>query len=355
MKKENASAVKPYLLTRTLFPENQEMPIHFLRLTEIPKQYFYRRNHFPYPKLTQNHSLPISGEVTNPMAFSYDELIRMPSKSLILPLECSGNKRTYFRPRAYGEQWRDGAMSQGEWRGVPLNHILSLTGIKDTAIEVLFEGYDEGKKPGYDEKVSFQRSLPLPKALHPDTIIAYEYNGEPIPYKHGYPLRLIVPNWYAMASVKWLKSISVIPYKFQGPFQTDDYVYYPFKENDSNAKPVTTINVSSIIQQPLDYQILDAGVHDIDGIAWTGEGKITRVEISFDDGNIWVEAKIYKQSDHPYSWTFWNYKWTAAQKGEYVIMSRAYDSTGRVQPPYPEWNRKGYGYNSIFTIKVKIE
>ena len=279
----------------------------------------------------------------------------MPSKSLVLPLECSGNKRSYFRPRVHGEQWESGAMSQGEWRGVSLCNLLSLTGIKPAAVEILFEGYDKGKKPGYDKVFSFQRSLPVPKALHPDTIIAYEYNGEPISFKHGYPLRLIVPNWYAMASVKWLRSITVIPYKFQGPFQTDDYVYYPDKEEAPNVRPVTTINVNSVIQQPLNYQILAADVHIIDGIAWTGQGKIVKVEISFDEGRSWSEVNLYNQGQHPYSWAFWSYTWRVDKKGEYTIMSRAYDSDGRAQPNVPEWNKKGYGYNAVYSINVKIE
>lgn len=356
MNSRKPAIIKPSLFAKTLLPENQETPIHFLRLQRIPKEYFFRRNHFPYPEFKQNDfSLPINGEVLTPMNFSYDDLLKMPSKSLVLPLECSGNKRSYFREKIYGEQWKDGAISQGEWKGVPLKHLLSLTGIRNSAVEILFEGYDSGKKPGYYEILSFKRSLPVPKALHPDTIIAYKYNGEYIPYRHGYPLRLIVPNWYAMASVKWLKSITVIPYKFQGPFQTDDYVYYPDKKAASNIRPVTTINVNSIIQKPLDYQILDAGVHIIDGIAWTGQGRIVKVEISFDEGRTWSQVNLYDQGHHPYSWVFWNYTWRINKAGEYTIMTRAYDSDGRVQPYTPEWNKKGYGYNGIYSIMVKIE
>jgi DMSO/TMAO reductase YedYZ molybdopterin-dependent catalytic subunit len=348
--------IKPYLLTRSLLPENQETPIHFLRLPVIPEEYFYRRNHFPYPELELTDvSLSIDGEVLKPMTFSYDDLVKMPSKSIVLPLECSGNKRTYFRPKAFGEQWKDGAVTQGEWKGVSLEHLLSLTGIGERAVEVLFEGYDKGKKPGYDELVSFQRSLPIPKALHPDTIVAYEYNGEKIPFKHGYPLRLIVPQWYAMASVKWLKSITVIPYRFVGPFQTDDYVYYPDKKTNKGARLVSAIKVASVIQQPLDYQILDRGTHHIGGIAWTGHGRIVRIEVSIDEGKTWIEANMYQKSDHPYSWTFWDYTWEVNKKGEYTIMSRAFDSEENVQPFEAEWNRKGYGYNAVFSIKVKIE
>lgn len=356
MDEHKRPAGKPYLITRSLTTENQESPIHFLRMNRIPREYFYRRNHFPYPTLIDDiYMLSVDGEVERSLNFHYRDFLNMPSKTIVAPIECSGNKRSYFRPKVYGEQWKDGAITQGEWRGVPLNTLISMTGIKKSAVEVLFEGRDCGKKPGYENKVCFQRSLPIPKALHPDTIIAYQYNGEPIPYKHGYPLRLIVPQWYGMASVKWLKRISVIPYSFEGPFQTDDYVYYPQKESDIGKRPVTTVNVNSTIQKPLDYQILDRGIHNIDGIAWTGEGRITKVEISLDEGRTWINVKLQVENEHPYSWVMWNYKWDAEKKGEYVIMSRAYDSAGRVQMFKPEWNRKGYGYNAVYAIRVKIE
>jgi sulfite oxidase len=356
MDENKKSLIQPYLTTRGLTPENQETPIHFLRQQIIPKQYFYIRNHFPYPSLTKDaFTLSISGEVEKPIKIHYDDIIKMPSRRVILPLECSGNKRSYFRPRTYGEQWEDGAISQGEWTGVSLSHLLSMAGVKKSAVEVMFEAYDFGKKPGYDKVFNFERSLPIPKALHDDTIVAYQFNREPITFKHGYPLRLIVPQWYAMASVKWLKSISVIPHKFQGPFQTDDYVYYPHKKSGANKRPVTTINVSSLIQHPLNYQILDRGTHNIDGIAWTGEGKILKIEVSTNEGKTWEEAKFHDEKIHPYSWVLWNYKWNVQKKGSYTIMSRAYDSSGRIQPFEAEWNRKGYGYNAVYTIKVKVE
>lgn len=140
--------VKPYLITRGLKPENQESPIHFLRQKTTPLEYFLLRNHFDeYPVLTQQaYSLPIEGEVIRPTAVHHEQILRMPSKTLRLPLECSGNKRAYFNPKIFGEQWEDGATSQGVWKGVPLSHLLSLTGLKNTALEVVFEAYDYGKR-----------------------------------------------------------------------------------------------------------------------------------------------------------------------------------------------------------------
>jgi DMSO/TMAO reductase YedYZ molybdopterin-dependent catalytic subunit len=346
--------IKPYLITKKLHPENQESPIHFLRSWATPSKYFYRRNHFPYPDLSQTSLwLQLGGQVSNPTFIHYNELLAMPAKSLIVPLECAGNKRSRFTPKVYGEQWEEGAISQGKWTGIPLRDVLKKAGVLQAAKEVVFEGADFGKKEDIDEIIPFKRSLPLEKAMHPDTLIAYQYNDQFLSYKHGYPLRLIVPNWYAMASVKWLRKIEVISGSFEGPFQTNDYVYYPRKKDDIGKKPVTLLNVNSTIQQPLDYSILDTGTHKIEGIAWSGDGKITDVQLSFDKGETWVKAQV-SESRH-YSWVNWTYEWKADREGEYIIYSKATDSVGRSQPIKAFWNRKGYGYNAISKIHVKIE
>ena len=319
-------------------------------------QYFFIRNHFDYPKLTQQaYYLPIEGEVLQPTVINYEDIIRMPSKSLGLPLECSGNKRSYFNPKVYGEQWEDGAISQGLWKGVPLSNLLSFAGLKRTALEVVFEAYDYGKRKDLAGSFNYIRSIPIRKALHPDTLIAYELNGNPIPFKHGFPFRLVAPQWYAMASVKWLKRIIVIDHHFKGPFQEIDYNYYPYKDSDLGKTPVTTINVSSMIQQPLSHSILDTGKHVIEGIAWTGAGIISEVEVSTDEGESWDKANLFHDPSQLYSWIFWNYVWEVSDKGEYTIMSRATDSFGRIQPFEAMWNRKGYGYNAVYTVKIKVE
>ncbi|WP_323744661.1 molybdopterin-dependent oxidoreductase [Thermaerobacillus caldiproteolyticus] len=259
--------VRPYLTTRSLMPENQETPIHFLvRESVFPARYFFRRNHFPFPEL-ESSDLFIHGQVQRPFSISVSQLKMMPSKKLLVPLECAGNQRAKFTPPIFGEQWKDGAISQAVWTGVSLRELLSLAYIQSNAKEVIFIGADFGKRQDMDGLFYYARSLPLEKALHPDTIIAYEYNGTPLPFKHGFPLRLIVPQWYAMASVKWLKQIIVTDQPFTGPFQTIDYVYYPYKYSDEDKEPVTTINVNSLIQSPLDYSTHRAGTLLIEGIA----------------------------------------------------------------------------------------
>ncbi|WP_240675747.1 sulfite oxidase [Ammoniphilus sp. CFH 90114] len=347
--------MRPYLTTRSLIPENQETPISFIRGWQTEEPLFYRRNHFQYPRLPEDHLfLPILGHVQQPRMFSYQDLASMPSKTLTVALECAGNQRSKFDPRVYGEQWENGAVSQGTWRGVPLAYLITLTGLHSTAKEVVFEGQDFGKREDLEGVFYYGRSLPLTKALHPDTIIAYEFNGKPIPFKHGYPYRLIVPQWYAMASVKWLKRIKVIDHEYQGPFQTIDYQYYPYPDLDKGKTPVTVTNVNSIIQQPLPFQILDQGIHQLEGLAWTGLGRIKEVEVSVTGGESWEKATLVNSTAQPYAWTQWSYLWEVKEKGEYRIKSRAKDYNGRVQPEKPFWNRKGYGYNAIAEVKVKV-
>ncbi|WP_066056575.1 sulfite oxidase [Robertmurraya korlensis] len=347
---------KPHLITRSLRPENQESPILFLDNETTSSRLFYRRNHFPYPALSHsNYWLPVNGHVKQPLILSLQQIAELPSKKLKVVLECSGNKRSLFEPKVFGEQWEKGAISQGVWKGVPLSSVLELAGLRKGALEVIIEGYDYGERKDTDQLVSYTRSLPIEKAFHPDTIIAYEFNGQPISFKHGFPLRLIVPQWYAMASVKWIKQIIVTKSPFTGPFQTIDYVYYSHKESDKEAVPVTTNHVNSTIQKPLDRDILQTGTHTIKGIAWTGLGHITKVEISTDNGVSWQTVRFETLDHTGYSWTTWYYRWKVEQKGEYSILSRATDSYNRIQPIKPVWNRKGYGYHAIDRIKVKVE
>lgn len=351
-----ALKVRPYLTTRSLVPENQETPIHFLlRESVFPARYFFRRNHFPFLPKLESSTLLVHGQVQRPFSISASQLKMMPSKKLLVPLECAGNQRAKFAPPVFGEQWKDGAISQAVWTGVPLRELLSLANIQNNAKEVIFVGADFGKRQDMDGLFYYARSLPLEKALHPDTIIAYEYNGSPLPFKHGFPLRLIVPQWYAMASVKWLKQIIVTDQPFIGPFQAIDYVYYPHKHSDADKEPVTTINVNSLIQSPLDYSIYRAGTLLIEGIAWTGSGRIEKVEISVDNGETWKQAVLMLREQERYAWVHWRFAWKVREKGEYTLLAKATDSSGQTQPSVPIWNRKGYGYNAIQHVHVKIE
>jgi DMSO/TMAO reductase YedYZ molybdopterin-dependent catalytic subunit len=343
--------VRPHLTTRSVNPENQETPIHFLSFIEpVADSLFYRRNHFPYPSLTPgSFTLKISGSGERAFLFNYSDLLYMPAKSKRVLIECSGNKRAHFKEKVFGEQWENGAMSEGVWKGVSLKTLLESAGIKTGVAEVVFRGRDSGVKNR--QHIHYERSLPIDRALHPDVMIAYEYNGKPISHKHGFPFRLIVPGWYGMASVKWLNEIILIKGKFSGPFQNDDYVYY---FQDGKSEQVTTNHVNSTIQQQLDKQLVKSGAHTIRGIAWTGSGVVSKVEISFDKGDSWEPVKLEK-TPKEYQTVSWSYPIEFKSGNEYHISVRATDSEGKKQPAEAIWNKKGYGYNAIMQITVKAE
>ncbi|WP_245546980.1 sulfite oxidase [Evansella cellulosilytica] len=343
------------LNTRNLYPENKESPIHFLHDTNTPTHLKFIRNHFsyPYPPET-NISIFISGHVQKSILFTLADICKYPIRTVHCVLECAGNKRSFFRPKVYGEQWENGAISQGKWSGVSLRDLLLCTGINRNANEVVFKGRDKGVKK--KRVVHFERSLPIKKALHKDTIVAFKYNGKPISYKAGGPIRLIVPQWYGMASVKWLSEITVIKNKFNGQFQSEDYMYYPLPPNHANVKPVTSINVNSIIQSPINYATLSSSKHLIKGIAWTGEGVVKSVRVSVDEGQTWQTAYLNKSTNtESYTWVQWSLLWHFKRKGHYVILVQAEDSYGRFQPESALWNRKGYGYNEITKAFINIE
>lgn len=347
----NFGKVRPHLTTRSLNPENQETPIHFISsVQQVPNALFFRRNHFPYPILTpESFTLKISGSVNSALLFNYTDFFKLPTRSARVLIECSGNKRAYFEEKVFGEQWESGAMSEGVWKGVPLKTLLEYSGIQAGVSEVVFKGRDAGiKSSQYNH---FERSLPIAKALQPDVMIAYEYNGKPLSHKHGFPFRLIVPGWYGMASVKWLNEIILIKDNFTGPFQTEDYVYY-YKNGTS--VQVTTNHVNSTIQQPQDKQLVKSGTHKIKGIAWTGSGVVSKVEISFDNGDSWEQVKL-EITPKEYQTVPWSYPIKFQSGSEYHISVRATDSEGNTQPAEAIWNKKGYGYNAAMKISVSAE
>src|SRR5262249_39957333 len=192
----------------------------------MPNPRFYVRNHFQVPKLDPSSwRLNVIGLVERPLSLSLRDLVKMPSHVHFVTLECAGNGRSLLSPRVNGEQWNLGAVSTAEWTGVPLAEVLQRAGVKAGAREVVFRGADSGKLDGRNEPIRFERSLSVDEAHRCEGLLAYAMNGEKLPIQHGYPLRLIVPSWYAVASVKWLTEINVISQPFSGHYQTGAYFF----------------------------------------------------------------------------------------------------------------------------------
>jgi DMSO/TMAO reductase YedYZ molybdopterin-dependent catalytic subunit len=320
-----------------------------------PTNQFFVRNHFPIPAIDASHwKLSVSGEVDHPISFTYRELKSLPAGNLTCLLECAGNSRAAVQPPVEGLLWDHGGVSNARWGGVPVHALLERAGLRSGAQEVLFEGADGGKERGADTVTHYAMSLPMDRAMHPDTLLAYEMNGHPLTAEHGFPLRLVTPGWYGMTSVKWLTSIRVIDFAFEGFHQSH---YYVFQEagpaNGTAAKRVTGMRVKSLITAPGRGEALPAGVNTIRGVAWSGTGPVLQVEVSVDSGQTWRQARV-QASPSSYSWQQWEYRWEVDHPGYYLLRARATDAEGNTQPEQAPWNFRGFANNSIHVVPVQV-
>ncbi|MDQ3517030.1 MAG: sulfite oxidase, partial [Gemmatimonadota bacterium] len=252
---------------------------------------FFVRTNFVIPRLdAESHVVQIGGAVRRASEITVTELRKLGTETIDVTLECAGNGRTAMSPLPAGEMWRHGAVGTARWTGVPLARVLELASFADDAVEVLVEGADCGQPRDTDATVAFARALPMHVALDPDTILALEMNGTPIPPAHGAPVRLIVPGWYGMASVKWVSRIAVLATPFAGYFQSSRYVYDA--GDGTKATPVRRMRVKCMIAAPAEGMAVPAGRVMVSGWAWSGEGEITRVEFSAGGGENWKDAQL---------------------------------------------------------------
>ena len=324
-----------------------------------PTRQFFVRSHFPVPRIdAATWRVVIDGDVERPLSLTLEDLRDLPHRTVQSVLECAGNSRMTVRPKPEGVLWGHGAVSAARWSGVALRDVLKLAGPKPTAIEVLFEGADHGAEPGVAREIPYQMSVSLPKALEDDTLLADGMNGTPLPPSHGFPVRAIVPGWYGMASVKWLTRITVTSERFAGYFRTRAYAY--IREGDAPdtpTDPATTIRVKSLITWPREGQVLAPGPHRIRGVAWSGNGRVVRVEVSADPptakGGYWQDARV-APAPSPRSWVHWELLCDLPTSGFHVLRVRATDEIGNVQPAEAEWNFRGLGNNSVHSVPIEV-
>ena len=347
-------AIEAGLVVHRAHPLNCETSIpSLIGGVVMPNAHFYVRNHFQIPRLDPSTwRLNVGGLVERPLSLSLPDLKKMRSQTLVATLECAGNGRSLFRPPIEGEKWDLGAVSTAEWTGVPLGEVLDRAGIGTEAREVLFRGVDRGTVPGRTAPVHFERSLTVDDAYNSGTLLAYAMNGEPLPIQHGYPLRVIVPGWYAVASVKWLNEIELIDKPFTGYYQNDVYMYEWNREGRTIREPVTLLRVRSLITEPSANNEIEGGELAIRGVAWSGAAPIASVEVSIANGP-WQQARmIGAPSQH--SWQWWELITRIASPGAITIRARATDLSGSTQPDNAEWNRLGYGNNVIQQVPVHV-
>lgn len=333
-------------------PFNAEAPMEALGRRLTPADAFYVRNHFEVPELDASRwRLRLEGRLGRPRAVSLAELRSLPHREVVATLECAGNGRRAMRPCPPGTPWAFGAVSTGRFVGVPLVELLDRAGLQASVREVAFYGADEGEvEPGRREP--FARGLPLEVASDPDVLLAWAMNGEPLSPAHGHPLRLVVPGWYAVASVKWLVRIEARSRPFSGHYQSERYVYAGDPEVPEG-EPVTRIRPRAAIARPADGARLAAGPTEVAGTAWSGAGPIRRVEVSVDGGATWAAARLGEPLS-PHAALPWRLPWRPERPGPHEILARATDAAGDSQPLEPRWNRFGYGNNVVQRVRVEV-
>lgn len=349
----SARAVEDGLIVQRADPLNCETPLRALIAgVTMPTSHFYVRNHFPIPRLDpEAWRLSIAGLVGQRLRLSLRDLRNMRSESIVATIECAGNGRALLQPPVEGEPWALGAVSTAEWTGVPLVDVLERASPKAGADHVVFRGADRGTAGGHNDVIRFERSLTIAEAGNSGALLAYAMNGEPLPSRHGFPLRLIVPGWYGVASVKWLTDIELTDHASDGFFQAERYFYEWERDGRPVREPVAQQRVRALITEPAHDQTVAAGDVAIRGLAWSGLAPIARVEVSIGRG-AWQQVCLLDES-RPHGWQPWELLTRLTDPGSTVIRARATDLAGRTQPEQPEWNRLGYGSNPIQEITIR--
>jgi DMSO/TMAO reductase YedYZ molybdopterin-dependent catalytic subunit len=335
-------------------PENSETPLENMQSWVTPTRLFFVRNHFRVPEIDlATWRLSIGGRVKAPRDWTWEQLRDLPQRSVFATVECAGNGRSFLAERAAGVQWGAGAIGHAEWTGVPLRLVLEQSGLATDALEMRFDGLDIGTEDGHPDPMPFQRSLPLAKALHPDTLLALTMNGEVLEPSHGFPLRLFVPGWYGVASIKWLRRIEVLNEPFRGYFQSVKYTIKRQSDRGLETVVIGPMMPKSEIIRPRRGETLGLGSNRIFGTAWAGEEAVSRVEVSLDGGATWREASLIGMRA-PYSWTLWEYLWEVATPGEYTLLVRATSARGDVQPAAHDPLNGGYLIHHSRPLTVQV-
>ncbi|MGW5686151.1 sulfite oxidase [Nonomuraea sp. NPDC003754] len=339
-----------------LAARNHGMPLEALRYDVTPVGLHYLLIHYDIPYLDPGEwRLRIDGHVRHPLTLDLAELQARPQVTQRVTMECAGNGRARLDPRPISQPWLDEAVGTAEWTGTPLAPLLREAGIRDGGADVAFTGADHGVERGVEQ--DYTRGLPLAEALREDVLLVHTMNGQPLPPQHGAPLRLLVPGWYGMAQVKWLVRVSVLDTPFQG-FQ--NATAYRIKQGpDDVGEPVTRIRPRALMRPPgfPDFQtrerVVDRGVHELIGRAWSGRGAVTRVEVSADGGATWSAAELDPQPGR-YAWRSWRWTWHAQEPGRHELCVRARDAAGDVQPVEQPWNRQGMANNQVQRVPVLV-
>jgi len=345
---------------RVARPLDAETPVQEFASYLTPNSSFFVRSHFGPPPTEAvseaNWKLRVSGLVEGSHEFTLKDLRQMEVVTVTAVVQCSGNGRAFHRPKVPGVQWERGAVGNAQWTGVRLRDVLAKAGVQAGARHVQFQGAD---RPVVASVPMFVRSIPLEKAIHPDTLLAYEMNGRPLPLLNGAPLRVITPGWMADSCIKWLTDITVQSDEAKGFYMQTAY-RIPTKPIEPGASasgqtmiPVEPMVVKSLIAAPADGDRVKVGPTMIQGVAWGGEARVVKAEVSMDEGKTWEPARLVGE-DQPYAWRQWQFIWKEKTAGTFTILCRATDVRGEVQPATSPWNPSGFLWNGWDRITVTV-
>lgn len=336
-----------------LAARNHGMPLEALRHDLTPPGLHYVLVHFDIPDLdADGWRVQVGGTVRQTLELTLDDLRARPRRTVPVTLECAGNGRARLRPRPLSQPWLHEAVGTAAWTGTPLAGVLDDAGLADDTVEIVFTGADRGIQDGVEHP--YQRSLPVAEATRQDVLLAYEMNGRPLLPQHGHPVRLIVPGWYGMASVKWLARIDAADRPFEGFQQARAYRYQ--YEPDETGDAVTRIRVRALMLPPgiPDFftrrRVVDAGPVVLRGRAWCGSARVEQVQVGVDGR--WEQAQLGEQVGE-FAWRAWSYRWEATP-GEHVLACRARAADGTTQPVEQPWNLQGMGNNLIQKVAVTV-
>lgn len=329
----------------------------------VPADRFFVRNHTRTPLLDAGTwRLRLFGTGLRdrptpdaPVEFSYADLLAMPARTRTALLECAGNGRSFYTSQqeqvVNGTQWTLGAVGVARWRGVPLGTVLRRAGLSPAAVDVLPQGLDPDFVSGGVNLGPVRRPLPIAKALD-DVLLAYEMNGRPLPPDHGYPVRLIVPSWIGISSIKWVGSIEVAATPLFSPWNTQFYRLFG-PDHPAEGAPITRQVVKSAFELPWNAVLPTGRTHRLRGRSWSGNGRIRSVEVSTDRGITWRRARRLGLLGGD-GWQRWELRWRPETAGAYPLRARATDVTGATQPEQATYNTEGYLFDAVVAHPVSV-
>jgi DMSO/TMAO reductase YedYZ molybdopterin-dependent catalytic subunit len=339
-----------------LATRNHGMPLEALRYPITPLGLHYLLIHYDIPLVAaEAWRLEVRGLVKKPIELTLDEVRSRPRRTMAVTFECAGNGRAALLPRPLSQPWLVEAVGTAEWTGTPLAPLLEEAGLSDSAVEIVFSGIDQGVEGEIEQ--SYERSLAVADALSGNALLAYELNGQPLPPQHGFPLRLIVPGWYGMTNVKWLRRITAAGEPFTGYQQARGY--HIRREEEECGVPLRRMAPRSLLVPPgiPDFmtrrRFVSPGPQTVEGRAWSGWGPVARVEFSDDGSATWRPAEL-EEPVGPWAWRGWSVRWEPRRPGLHVLSSRARDAAGNEQPLEPPWNLGGYANNAVQRVEVEV-